>query len=265
MRTRTRGPLIVSAALLLLLAAPAAAEEPQQNFHVRLGDINGTGAGGVATVTVTEAGDLHVTIHATGLLPNVPHAQHLHGGERGRFVCTDRSADADRDGYVSAEEGAPYYGPAVLSLTTTGDTGPASALALDRMPKADAKGELHYERTFPAAELPPAVKRNLRNLVVEQHGIDANGNGRYDLEALGESTFAKALGVAGVPEEATNPVTCGALSGVGPVSVPVGAVEAGDGSTAGSTDGPAPALAVLGGAMLAGAVLARRRVRHRNG
>jgi hypothetical protein len=32
-----------------------------------------------------------------------------------------------------------------------------------------------------------------------QHGLDVNGNDKYDLEGLGESTFAKSLGVSGVP------------------------------------------------------------------
>ena len=36
-------------------------------------------------------------------------------------------------------------------------------------------------------------------LHVVQHGIDVNGNGKYDVEGAGISTFAKNLGVPGVP------------------------------------------------------------------
>ena len=48
-----------------------------------------------------------------------------------------------------------------------------------------------------------------------QHGIDVNHNGKYDVAALGVSTFAENLGVSGVPEEATDPANCGVVQGAG--------------------------------------------------
>ena len=46
----------------------------------------------------------------------------------------------------------------------------------------------------------------------------------YDLEALGESTFAAGLGLKDVPEEATNPASCGVVVGAGTEQPPRGGV-----------------------------------------
>jgi hypothetical protein len=78
-----------------------------------------------------------------------------------------------------------------IRLTTKGDTTKASGPAVDRMPTADAQGNVTYDRTIPAADLPDGTVENLTDLHVVQHGIDANNNGKYDLEGLGESTLAK--------------------------------------------------------------------------
>ena len=56
------------------------------------------------------------------------------------------------------------------------------------MPVADSKGRLNYERTFPAEMVPDGLLEHLSELHVVQHGIDVNNNGKYDMEALGDST-----------------------------------------------------------------------------
>src|SRR5690349_13088571 len=63
---------------------------------------------------------LTVSIHATGLSPNLPHAMHIHGVLGDRNVCPPASADVSGDGLISLEEGAPFYGPVQTSLTTSG-------------------------------------------------------------------------------------------------------------------------------------------------
>ena len=60
-----------------------------------------------------------------------------------------------------------------------------------------------------------------------QHGIDANNNGKYDMEALGVSTFAESLGAPNIPEEATDPASCGVVQGAGMSGKPRGGVETG--------------------------------------
>jgi hypothetical protein len=236
MRPRRILPAAPAVAALLLAtptaataAAPASAGE---SVHVKLLELNKSGATGTATLTARDDGALRISIRSSGLVPNSPHAQHLHGSTAGMdFHCPDMSADKDGNGFVSTEEGMPSYGDIFVSLTTTGDTARTSGLAVDRMPTADAAGNLAYDRTIAGADLPPGTVAHLKDLHVVQHGIDANGNGRYDLGGLGESTLAKSAGLSGIPEEATDPALCGMVSGAAAGSVPVGGVATGDGST----------------------------------
>jgi hypothetical protein len=153
-------------------------------------------------------------------------------------MCATTADDRNGDGVLTNEEGTGEYGSIFLSLTTKGDTSANSGLALDRMPVADASGRLRYQRTIPAAALPEGLLESLSRLHVVQHGIDANDNGRYDLAALGESTFAKKLGLRDVPEEATNPATCGVVTGAGSAMPPHGGIETGGGdATSAQADG----------------------------
>jgi hypothetical protein len=71
------------------------------------------------------------------------------------------------------------------------------------------------------------------------------------MAALGESTFAKNLGAPGVPEEATDPATCGLVTGAGAMTAPHGGVETGGGPA----DGRSPGLAVVGSVMVAASAL----------
>jgi hypothetical protein len=147
---------------------------------------------------------VEVEIRATGLSPNLVHAQHIHGV--GANECPDKGARDDRvdDGLIDTTEGAPAYGPIMVSLTTTGDTSPASGLAIDRFPVANKHGKLRYERTFKIGKnFPRAVARHLDDFHVVIHGIDTNHNEAYDFSA-GKSDLDPSL-----PQEATVPATCG--------------------------------------------------------
>lgn len=215
MQFRRSMVVFVAAVVPLALAAPAQAQE---TVTFSLDELNGSGASGSATLTVHDNGDLQVRISGTGFTPNEPHAQHIHGEVHSTdFFCPSPSADANGDGQVAVEEGLAQYGMFILSLTTSGDVSPDSGLALDRMPVADANGNIDYHRTIPAEMLPEGLAESLEHLHVVQHGLDVNGNGRYDLNALGQSVFAASLGVEGVPEEATNSATCGEVTPVGGV------------------------------------------------
>ena len=246
----------VIAVLVLGFPAPALADE---SVHVKLLELNRSGATGTAVLTALPNGDLRVRVRSTGLVPNAPHAQHLHGSTDGMdFHCPPASADADGDGYVSTEEGMPSYGDIFVSLTTKGDVSRASGLAVDRMPTADASGTVTFDRTITGTDLPPGTVAHLKDLHVVQHGLDANGNGRYDLAALGESTLAKAGGLSGIPQEATHPALCGMVSGAAAGSVPVGGVATGDGSTRTATAWW-PTVGVLALVAALGALLFARR------
>ncbi|MDN5749031.1 MAG: hypothetical protein L0H64_11035 [Pseudonocardia sp.] len=109
---------------------------------------------------------------------------------------------------VVSAEGLPAYSDIRISLTTEGDVTPTSGLglALERFPAADASGDLNYERTIPASMLPEGTVGYLDNLHIVQHGIDVNGNGMYDLEALGEPTgLRRPCSRSGSPHAASSP------------------------------------------------------------
>ena len=174
-------------------------------------------------------------------------------------MCPSAANDTDGDGLLTNEEAAGEYGKVFLSLTTRGDTSPSSGLATDRMPVADASGRIHYDRTISADELPDGLLRHLSQVHVVQHGIDVNNNDRYDVAGAGVSTFAKNLGVPGVPEEATDPASCGVVTGAKAGMAPHGGMETGGG------DGDLinPALAGFGGLLLMGSLLALWNLRRR--
>lgn len=237
-------------AAVLTLASIGPAQSDDEVVLFTLEETNHSGATALATVTVHADGSMKVSLQGHGLTPNQPHAQHLHGDIAAgmEFFCPPASTDEDGDGQVSTEEGAPMYGGVVVSLTTSGDTSADSVLDLDRAPVADAFGELTYERTIPAAQVPDSIVEHIDHLHIVQHGLDVNGNDKYDMKALGESMFAKSLGVDGVPEEGTNPATCGEVT-------PFGAVDTG-GDTGGARPDPAEQVPLLVGGGLALAVAA---------
>jgi hypothetical protein len=206
--------VLAAAALLLCLPASAGAAT---TVKAKLVEQNGSGAHGTATLTATGKGGLKVVIRSRGLVPGQPHPQHVHGSAHGgHFGCPSlKENDTDKDGVLTNEEATGEYGTIFLALTTSGGATPEDGLDVKRMPVADAQGRLDYERSFSADEVPDGLLDHLSSLHVVQHGIDVNDNDAYDLDALGESTFAKNLGVPGVPEEATDPATCGVVQGAG--------------------------------------------------
>jgi hypothetical protein len=154
--------------------------------------------------------------------------------------------DKDGDGVLTNEEATGEYGTVFVALTTEGGATPQDGLDVKRMPVADSQGGLDYERTFSAKEVPDGLIEHLSSLHVVQHGIDTNNNGQYDVDALGVSTFAESLGVRDIPEEATDPASCGVVQGAGMSGKPKGGVETG-GAPGPEVNAP---LAAAGGALL---------------
>jgi hypothetical protein len=186
-------------------------------------------------LTAHDDGSLTVVVHSRGLVPGVAHAQHIHGSlSKSHFMCPTMADDTNHDGLLTNEEAAGEYGVVFLALTTHGDASPKSGLAMDRMPVADSKGRLDYRRTFAASELPQGLLAHLSALHVVEHGIDVDHNGKYDVRGAGISTFAKNLGMPGVPEEATDPASCGMVLGAGAPVSPLGGVETGGGPATGA-------------------------------
>ena len=144
-------------------------------------------------------------LRAEGLLPAHPHAAHIHFGEQARHECPTLADDTNEDGHLNTTEGAPAYGPVVVSLTTKGDTSPESVLAITRYDTA-SNGTIDYEREEHVPTSPEvAAAIAAGEAVVVIHGVDYNGDGVYSGET--PSDLDETL-----PTEATDPALCGVLS-----------------------------------------------------
>lgn len=184
-----------------------------------LTELNDSGASGKATVVLQDGMIKHINVKARGLTPDAPHAQHIHYGDDALNECPTLAQDADDDGRLNTLEGVPAYGPVVVSLTTRGDTSPASLLAVDRFPVAE-DGRYTYKRSNiaftdvagtgygagggTAEQIREAVLAGEGVLVI--HGIDYDGNGAYSVSKGGASELDPSL-----PAEATDPAVCGLL------------------------------------------------------
>ena len=198
--------LLLAVAASLVLASVAFAQgDDQKKFRADLNPLNRSGANGVAKLAL-EGRTLTTKINSHDMAPKLPHAQHIHGFKQAVSECPTLAADDNGDRLVNTVEGLPSYGPIRVSFTTKGDTSAASGLAVSRFPVADAGGDLHYKRTF---SVPRGVAQNLGKMAIVQHGVDLNGNGRYDFRAAGKSELDPSL-----PQEATIPANCGVINPV---------------------------------------------------
>jgi hypothetical protein len=172
--------------------------------RARLLPLNNSGAHGRAEVDVMNR-RLDVDVDAHGLLAGAPHAMHIHFGAKARHECPTVGQDDDNGDFrIETAEGQPAYGPVRVSFTTRGPTGKGSVLAVKRFPTAP-DGHIHYDRHMRTG---PRVAAGIRRgeAVVVVHGVDYNGNGKYDFRGGGKSDLDPAL-----PAEATDPALCGVL------------------------------------------------------
>ena len=260
-RTAIAAP-IMGLAALLAVAGPAAAAEGSNSAALKPVVVNGVQGSGTATVQISGT-TLSFTLAAQGLLDGAPHAAHIHFGATARHECpsaSDNTAAAltnetHPEDHLTVTEGGAAYGEIVVSLTKTGDTSPASGLAVDRF---DTGRKFSYSRGD--VQVSEAVAKAILagQAVVVVHGVDENGNGSYDMDGRGVSDLDPKL-----PGEATDPALCGVLNASQVSAQPAGAVAAGDGSS--STGGSNALPYVLGGLAFAGAggaaVAARRSSR----
>ena len=206
--------LVLTAPLLgLALLAPPAGAAPKGAPADVVADLapipgNEVQGGGEAVVEFGQNGKISgFHLSATGLLPDAPHAAHIHFGEQARHECPTLADDTSRDGHLTTTEGAPAYGPVVVSLTTRGDTSPASVLAINRYSTAPG-GVIDYGRNGRIKTSPEvAAAIAAGEAVVVVHGVDYDGSRTYNLNSeRGASDLDQSL-----PGEATDPGLCGVL------------------------------------------------------
>ena len=236
MRTKfTLAAAALGAAFLLPLGASGAwAADGDVNANLTPVALNGVDGSGTAMVAVRGT-TITVTMAAMGLLADAPHAAHIHFGAEARHECPIAADDTSKDGTLNTTEGGPAYGDIVVSLTKTGDTSPASGLAVDRFDTAPG-GKIAYQRgsITVSAEVAQAIVDGKSAVVI--HGVDHNNDGSYDGDTKSELD-------ATLPTEATDPALCGVL-----VAAPLGSMATGAGGAAetGSNEG----LLIAGGALL---------------
>ena len=204
---RIASRILAGVALAALVVAPVAAGSLGQTYRATLnplnagshtvGDVTYTIPTARGTATVTLKGDVvTVRIMVDGVTPLTLHPQHIHAGT----TCPNASDDTNGDGFVDVIEGLPKYGPVLVSLDSTINTGASSDLDF---PVSDASGSYTYSavgsRTHIQDEIMTALKLGTRHVVI--HGISPTG---MPLPASVQS-------LPGLPAWATLPVACGEL------------------------------------------------------
>lgn len=145
---------------------------------------------------------LSVKLKARGLSPDLPHAAHIHGKDHPEVATcpgADRRVGGVSDSLIETADGLADYGPILVSFTTSGDTSPASGLALARMPIAQDNGKFTFERDIP---VPSEVADHLDEKHIVIHGHDIDGDGAYN---------PGPITALGAPLEAELPVACGEI------------------------------------------------------
>lgn len=203
---KTTATLSVTALLSIgALGGTASAMEARDATETfgRLTALNNSGVEGSAEALVFGR-KVTVDVDARKLVKGVPHAQHIHFGAQARHECPGAFDDKNGDNQLTTTDGAPAYGPIRISLTTSGNTGPKSGLAVARFPTAP-RGTINYNRVTKTSK---GVARAIRRgeAVYVLHGVDYNGNGTYDFKGNGKSELDKSL-----PGEATDPAACTVL------------------------------------------------------
>ncbi len=247
--TRIAGASLAAAAAMAFSVAPAFAADSWVSGTLNPVAENGVTGSGNAQVTVSGT-TVTVQFAASGLLPDMPHAAHIHYAPGAAHMCPTIADDKNGDGHINTTEGGPAYGDIVVSLTKTGDTSPKSGLAVDRFSTAPG-GEINYERG--SIQVTPDVAKDILSgeSAIVVHGVDYNKDGKYSGDV--KSDLDPSL-----PTEATDPALCGILK-----AAPAGGMHTGGGLSNTADQGNQAMLLVGGGALLAaagtGAMAARRQ------
>ena len=256
MKTLFGPPLVAFAAVGLALAFPLAASAQgsgSTTYTANLAPVplNGANSATGTLTLVLNGSQATITEQVSGLAATFmgqpyPHVQHIHGGAQG--VCPTASADTNGDKVISTTEGAPAYGPIQTTLSTSGDTSPASGTDIKIAPSG---ASFNYSRTI---TLDAATLASLTSgkAVVVVHGLDP-------ATAAPAATSSKSELVPSLPLAATSPALCGTLTASQMSATPSGAPATGGGSTSGTQD---VGLFALGGLLLLGGtsvLIARQR------
>jgi hypothetical protein len=202
-RTTALALAVPAVAVVTALSIGSPATAASATAQAQLQPINDADASGQAFVDV-QGNKITVTMAAQGLLPDHPHAAHIHFGDDARHECPSFDPDdTDGDGRLTTLEGVPAYGPVAVSLTEFGPTDPGSALAVSRFDDAPG-GVLSYQRGSIKVSREVSLAIQSGQAVVVVHGVDYDEDGTYGGEARSDLDPS-------LPAEATDPAICGVL------------------------------------------------------
>lgn len=161
-----------------LLTVPALALASTTYYHTTFTTLNDSGVTGTANLELND-NMLSVHIYATGLQPNMGHAQHIHGtfdadGNPTQTMTPSLAQDANGDGFIELGEGQTTYGPILLPLFNSAGAFPtAPDGTIDFTNTYNLNDPSVYDSPLSrdgtvAADLMPL---NFREIVI--HGMDA--------------------------------------------------------------------------------------------
>ena len=219
------------ASLLALLLAAGNASATPMFFTADLTPLNNSGV--FAHFSLLLNGNmLTVTEHATGLEPNMPHPQHIHGllgADAPNTMLATPADDTDHDGYIELAEGQKSYGPILLSLTSPpggalSDFPTAPGGVIDFKQTYDLADSSIFPAGFTASDLFPLTDREIviHGLTVPQGAGagtpgEVDGSGGYKAVLPVADGFIRAAALP-VPEPSSMALLLvGALGGIAAV------------------------------------------------
>ncbi len=159
----------VAALVVMALAIPAGAGKAD-HFTAHLTELNGSGVNGQAVLWATDDA-LMVNLTVNGLDKGLVHMQHIHGKADGTAECPTIARDTDGDGLISVGEGAPDYGPVLLSLLRDGVFPTPHNGGVNKTMET-------YTSTNSGGVISDLAPLDSRVIVI--HGLDLDGSGGYE-------------------------------------------------------------------------------------
>ncbi len=243
-----------------MIPSSAAFADTATTYQATLNPLNHDAAGAGGTLSLSLSGSqATITEHVNGLAATFngapyPHVQHIH--INGQDQCPTAAADTNGNGVISIPEGKPAYGEIGTTLSMSGSTAESAG---DDVTVAPSGGSFTYQRTFTINQATlSAIKANKAVIVV--HGLNPANAPKSSLSAPNQDGITLPGAPKKVAEVAVAPALCGVLQASQMTTIPSGAADTGNGSSASDNAG----LIAGGGAALAvaavgGAALARRR------
>lgn len=139
------------------------------SYKACLTELNDSNAVAFAYMSL-EGNTLETHVYQFNVEANMLHPQHIHGlaDSSANATCPPESA-AGADGWLSLEDGLPFYGPVQISLTNEAG----------EFPTADSEGMIEYHRTFTLGAEGTISKDALgplENRAVVIHGMTVEGD-----------------------------------------------------------------------------------------